>query len=366
MSDKKVKVIIAGGGTGGHIYPALSIAEALKSKNPASEILFIGTPIGLESKIIPKAGYKLELIQSGKLNFSGQILNKIKTLIKIPIGLIQSVFIILRFKPDYVLGVGGYASAPTLLAAKLLCRRTAIWEPNAHPGMANRILSQIVQKAFLVFEEGRQYIKSKETLVFGMPLRSEIEKYARESINQSRENAHLFTLLCFGGSQGSVFLNDQLSEFILKHPELHSKIRVFHQTGSLDHKRMLAKYNGLPCVQVFEYIYDMPQYYKQADLLFCRGGASTLAEAAAFGVVPMVVPLPAADDHQQKNAEALVKQNAGFMFLQKQFDQEQFKKVILKMMQEPELRQQMSVNLSRIAPREASGQIAQNILAEMV
>ena len=366
MSDRKIKIIIAGGGTGGHIYPALSIADAIKMKNPASEILFIGTPIGLESKIVPKAGYKLELIQSGKLNFSGQIFNKIKTLVKIPIGLIQSVFIILRFKPDYVLGVGGYASAPTLLAAKLLCCRTAIWEPNAHPGMANRILSQIVQKAFLVFEEGRKYIKSKETLVFGMPLRSEIEKFAIESKQHSRSEEHLFTILCFGGSQGSVFLNDQLSTFILKHPELHSKIRIFHQTGSLDYQRMVQKYNGLSCVQVFEYIYDMPQYYKQADLLFCRGGASTLAEAAAFGVVPMVVPLPAADDHQQKNAEALVKQNAGFMFLQKQFDHEQFKKVILQMMHEPELRKQMSVNLSQIAPREASGQIAQNILAEVV
>jgi len=366
MSEKIVKVIIAGGGTGGHIYPALSIAEAIKSKNSRSEILFVGTAIGLESKIIPKAGYKLELIQSGKLNFSGQIINKLKTLLKIPIGLFQSVLIILRFKPDYVLGVGGYASAPTLLAAKILCCRTAIWEPNAHPGMANRILSKFTTKAFLVFEETRKYIQSRNTLVMGMPLRSEIENFSADAQrNKSASNAK-FTILCFGGSQGSVFLNDQLSDFVLENQDLHDKINIFHQTGSFDYQRILKKYNSVSCVQVFEYIYDMPQYYKQADLLFCRGGASTLAEAAAFGVVPMVVPLPAADDHQQRNAEALVKANAGFMFLQKEFDKIKFKQIVLKMLHEPELRYRMSSNIVRIAPRKASVRIAENILQEIV
>jgi len=363
MSFKKYRIIIAGGGTGGHIYPALAIAEALIHEHKQCEILFVGTSLGLESKIIPKAGFNLKLIQSGKLNFKGQILNKIKTLFKIPIGIFQSFWIILTFKPHFVLGVGGYASAPMLLAASLMGCKTALWEPNAHPGMANRILSRFVSKAFLVFEDAKKYLKSSEVHVLGMPLRSEIENYSIQSKKQIDHK--MFTILCFGGSQGSVFLNDQLSDFVLENPDLNNQIKVFHQTGSLDFQRMKTKYSNTSNVEVFEYIYNMPDYYKQADVLFCRGGASTLAEAAAFGVVPIVVPLPAADDHQQKNAEVLVQENAGYMFLQKNFNKDEFKKVILNLVDNEALRKCMSKNLEKIAPKNSSTKIAQNILQQI-
>ncbi|MFN3455540.1 MAG: undecaprenyldiphospho-muramoylpentapeptide beta-N-acetylglucosaminyltransferase [Pseudobdellovibrio sp.] len=359
---KNKKIIIAGGGTGGHIYPAISIAEALWKKAPQTEILFVGTPLGLESKILSKLNYKLELIQSGKLNFKGQIFQKIKTLIKIPVGILQSIGIILKFKPDVVLGVGGYASAPMLMAAVLCGKKTMIWEPNAHPGMANRILSKFVPRAYLVFDEAKKYMQSREQIVLGMPLREEIENKSQREVLEHKDSS-VFTILCFGGSQGSQFLNDKLSDFVLSHPELHNKIRVFHQTGSLDYQRIKNKYRSVSCVEVFEYIYDMPRYYQQADVLFCRGGASTLSEAAAFGVVPIVVPLPAADDHQQRNAEALVGVGAAYMLLQKQFDAKEFENILLNLMSDSSLKNRMSEKLKHKAPIGASQNIARDILA---
>jgi UDP-N-acetylglucosamine--N-acetylmuramyl-(pentapeptide) pyrophosphoryl-undecaprenol N-acetylglucosamine transferase len=352
-----MKIIVAGGGTGGHIYPAISVVQSLQKIDPSIEALFVGTPQGLESKIIPKAGYRLALIQSGKLNFSGQIVEKIKSILKIPVGFAQSLRILIKEKPDFVLGVGGYASAPLVFVAALIGKRTAIWEPNAHPGMANRILSRFVDKSYLVFADAAKYLKSKNNLVLGMPLRAEIEDYMPNSTKNP-----VFTILCFGGSQGSAFLNDKISDLVLQNPEIASKLKVIHQTGPRDFKRMQEKYKNNVSVETHEYIYEMPKYYNQADLLFCRGGASTLAEAAAFGVVPIVVPLPAADDHQQRNAEALVRQNAGIMFLQNAFDGEQFKWQIAKLIEDKSALNEMSGRLKQIVTKGAAGKIAQDIL----
>jgi UDP-N-acetylglucosamine--N-acetylmuramyl-(pentapeptide) pyrophosphoryl-undecaprenol N-acetylglucosamine transferase len=352
-----MKIIVAGGGTGGHIYPAISVVQSLQKIDPSIEALFVGTPQGLESKIIPKAGYRLALIQSGKLNFSGQIVQKIKSILKIPVGFAQSFKILLKEKPDFVLGVGGYASAPLVFVAALMGKRTAIWEPNAHPGMANRILSRFVDKSYLVFGDATKYLKSINNLVLGMPLRSEIEDYTANTAKNT-----VFTILCFGGSQGSVFLNDKMSDLVLQNPEVASKLKVIHQTGPRDFKRMQEKYKNYTSVEIHEYIFDMPKYYNQADLLFCRGGASTLAEAAAFGVVPIVVPLPAADDHQQRNAEALVRENAGIMFLQNAFDGEQFKQQIIKLVENKTVLDEMSGRLKQIVTKGAAGKIAEDIL----
>lgn len=359
MPVKKNKIIIAGGGTGGHIYPAISIAEAILKKDASADILFVGTPQGMESRIIPKAGYKLKLIQSGKLNMKGQIFTKLKTLVKIPFGILQSFWIILTYRPQFVLGVGGYASAPMLLAAMLCGRKTALWEANAHPGMANRLLSKFISKAYLVFDAAKKGMSSRQINVWGMPLRSEIERICE---TKSIKANSVFTIICTGGSQGSQFLNDRLSDLILQNPQWHNQIKVFHQTGVLDFNRIKNKYAGLACVEVMDYIYDMPHYYEQADMHFCRGGAGSVTETAAFGVVPVVVPLPAADNHQQHNAEALVRAEAGYMLLQKQFNQEQFKNIVSDLMQNSLLKSKLSKNLKQLVPLKASRKIADDIL----
>lgn len=360
-----MKVFLAGGGTGGHIYPALAIAEALKKQNPEIQVEFVGTSAGLESKIIPREGYQLHLIQSGKLNMSGQIFQKLKSLIKVPLGILQSILLILRHRPDFVIGVGGYVSAPFLLAAFLTGRRCALWEPNAHPGMANRILSRWIHTVYIVFEESKKYLKSTSNLLFGMPLRAQITNALNESSDTTVSAGQPFTILCFGGSQGSQFLNDQISDLIISMGDDARKIRLIHQTGPRDFERIQKKYNGHASVEVKDYIYNMPDYYRQADLLFCRGGASTLSEAAAFGVVPIVVPLPAADNHQQRNAESLVGKDAGFMLIQKEFDAQKFKKIVTDLMQNKDKLREMSKRLKELAPRNAAELIAADVIKKI-
>jgi UDP-N-acetylglucosamine--N-acetylmuramyl-(pentapeptide) pyrophosphoryl-undecaprenol N-acetylglucosamine transferase len=225
--------------------------------------------------------------------------------------------------------------------------------------MANRLLSKLISKAYLVFAEAQKKMSSRDAKVFGMPLRSEIEKLCEGGLQKTNS---IFTIVCTGGSQGSMFLNDQLSDLILQNPQWHNEIKVYHQTGVVDFERIKNKYAGLSCVEVMDYIYDMPRYYQMADVHFCRGGAGSLSETAAFGVVPIVVPLPAADNHQQHNAEALVKADAGFMLLQKQFDPVQFKKIISDLKTQPELKNKMSKNLKNLAPLKASQKIAADIL----
>lgn len=367
MSEKKVKkIIIAGGGTGGHIYPAIAIGRALQKADPSVQIRFVGTAEGLESKIMQRENLSLDLIQSGKLNFSGSPIKKLKTLLKIPVGLLQSLVLISKHRPDFVIGVGGYASAPFVLMAALLGRKTAIWEPNAHPGMANRLLSKIVRKSYLVFEDTKKYLSSTENKVLGMPLREEIEQAQFE---ERAKISDRLTILCFGGSQGSLFLNEKISDFILKSAYLRDKIYLIHQTGTRDFENMKKKYdilNGtLKNVEVHEFIYDMPNQYRKADIQFCRGGASTIAEAAAFGVVPLIVPLPAADDHQLRNAEVLAKNNAGFLFKQNEFDDLEFVQTIELLLNDVSLRKEMSANLRKFAPKHAAREIAHDILAQI-
>lgn len=364
MSDKNLKkIVIAGGGTGGHIYPAISIGRALQKANSRVEIRFVGTAEGLESKIMKRENLALDLIQSGKLNFSGSPLKKIRTLFKIPVGLFQSFVLMLKHKPDFVIGVGGYASAPFVLAAAILGKKTAIWEPNAHPGMANRLLSKIVKKSYLVFDDSKKYLSCKENIVFGMPLREEIENAQNEERSKISDR---LTILCFGGSQGSLFLNEKISDFILKHPELIEKIHLIHQTGSIGYEAMKNKYGSLaPNVEIHEFIFDMPSQYRKADIQFCRGGASTIAEAAAFGVVPMIVPLPAADDHQLRNAEVVVKNNAGFLFKQNEFNDDEFARTVLFLLENSTHRKEMAKNLRKLAPKQAAQEIAQDILKQI-
>jgi len=353
--------MIAGGGTGGHIYPAIAIGRAIQRKNPQIAVRFVGTSQGLEQKIMDKEKLELHLIQSGKLNFSGNPILKLKTVFAIVYGFFQSVRLIKQYRPLYVLGVGGYASAPFLLAAALMNVPTALWEPNAHPGMANRLLSYFVKKAYLVFSEAERFLKSQQTQIVGMPLRQEIEL----GRNLPKPMSSKFRILCFGGSQGSLFLNQQISDLLIQNPQLQDKIHLVHQTGPADFENMKKKYAGLSCVEVHEFIYNMPEYYQKSDVQFCRGGASTIAEAACFGVIPIVVPLPAADNHQQKNAEALLKNNAGFMILQKEFQPEVLKQIVNQLMTDLVIRDTMIKNLQQMSSANAADRIADDIFKEI-
>ncbi len=353
----KRTVVIAGGGTGGHIYPGIAIARALQKVDPTVEVHFVGTSQGLESKIVPREGFPLHMIESGKLNVKSPV-QKLKTLFKIPLGLWQSIRLLGQLRPLYVIGVGGYASGPFVLAASIIGFNTAIWEPNAMPGMANRLLSRFVDKCFVVFAEAKKHLKNKNILLAGMPVRQEIESAVHESHKDEK-----FHLLAFGGSQGSRAINYCLNDAVMS-GESGSKISPSSINWGpwisllflLNTKVLPVKFN------LFEFIFDMPKYYKWADIIVSRGGASSIAEAAAFGIIPIIVPLPAADNHQQKNAESLVAKNAGRMILQKDLSPARLIEEVQSLRNDKALREQMVRNIKSFYIPQAAMSIAKEIL----
>lgn len=353
----KRTIVIAGGGTGGHIYPGIAIARAIQKLDPSVEVHFVGTSLGLETKIVPREGFPLHLIESGKLNVKSP-LRRLQTLLKIPLGLWQSVRLLGQLKPLYVIGVGGYASGPFVLAASIIGFNTAIWEPNAMPGMANRLLSRFVDKCFVVFNEAKKHLKNSQIIQAGMPVREEIENAVHEVSKDEK-----FHLLSFGGSQGARAINYCLNEAVMSGGDWVKDLSVVHQLGSLDYATVSAKYQGALCeVEPHEFIFDMPKYYKWADIIVSRGGASSIAEAAAFGIIPIIIPLPAADNHQQKNAESLVAKNAGRMILQKDLTPARLISEIQSLRNDRALREQMVQNIKSFYIPQAATTIAKEIL----
>lgn len=349
-------ILIAGGGTGGHIYPAIAIAQAIQEINPSCPVAFVGTHQGLEKKIIPREGYKLYFIKAAALNNVG-MLAKLLSLLLLPVGILQSIFLILKLKPKVVLGVGGYASGPMMLAAVLMCKKTAVFEPNAHPGLTNRKLARFVNIAFVNFEVTKKFFKN--ALLFGMPVRKSVEEQllskvqkdfsvsAAETSQIQANTKSKINLLVFGGSQGARGINKTILEAVKTDPSWLKDFNVVHQIGATDwayfddeYKKFFEQNDYLnaptPSFQWFEFLYDMPERYQWADFVLCRAGAATISELAAIGKAAILVPFPyAADNHQQKNAEALFEKNAADLILQKDFDAKRFISEIYKLKNNP-------------------------------
>ena len=357
---KEPIVVISGGGTGGHIYPGLAIAQSLVALCPNLKVHFVGSPLGLETQIVPQYGFKLHLIRVGKLNYSGGILGKLRTLVQIPKALVESLFLLFELRPLFVLGVGGYASGPFVLMASLLGFKTAIWEPNAHPGLTNRWLSRFVGKSFVAFDEAGEYLKSREIIPSGIPVRRTIKQ---SQVSSSQPHSK-FRVLVFGGSQGSMAINQAVSDlFSTVSPNL-SNVELTHQTGSHDYKNIKSKYEaGGSQATILEYLHDIEKYYDWADLIICRAGAATLAEIAACRKPAILIPLPSsADDHQRINAEALVKAGAAQMILQKDLTPLLLEKHILELKSDPELGRQMSEKLIKFHRPQAAELVSQAII----
>lgn len=317
MSSKKT-IIIAGGGTGGHIYPGVAIARAVQRLDSSVEVHFAGARGGLEEKIIPRENFPLHLIDIGRLHSSVGLVTRLKTVLKMPLAFLQAVQIVRRLKPAAVLGVGGFASGPVLFVASLMGYRTFIWEPNAHPGMANRMLARFVRECLLVFEDAGKYLKAKHVSRSGLPVRASIATKRRSG--QVPPKTQKLRVLVFGGSQGARAINNVVAEGVRTHPDLLDRIELVHQTGPADFSKMKEIYSKLPYVEVLEYLHNMDERYAWADLIVCRAGASTVAEICAARKAAVFIPLPtAADNHQQRNAEVLVRKSAAVMVLQKDF-----------------------------------------------
>jgi len=318
----KLRVMIAGGGTGGHLFPGIAVAQALLENNPETEILFVGTRHGIEFRVVPQQGFRLETISAGGLMRMG-LLQTIINLFKLPLSLLQSLYIVLRFMPHVAIGVGGYASGPAMLAAWLLLRPTMIIEQNSVPGRTNRILARLVKKAITSFSKTRLYFPENKIVELGNPVRPAFTQ-RKDTISRKVGSDERLHVLVLGGSQGAKALNDAFVGAIdLLHDSI-DRLSIRHQTGKMQYESVSACYTASGFdAKAYAFIDDVWKYYEWADLLVCRAGATTCAELGVIGRPALFVPLPtAADDHQTYNAGELVEAGAAWSMAQRDFTPE--------------------------------------------
>ena len=323
-----VGMIIAGGGTGGHLFPGIAIAEEFLRRDPANRVLFIGTDRGLEKKILEGLGFPLRTIKVEGLKGRSPVRIP-ASLFKIPGGLFASFRILRTFKPAVVVGVGGYASGPAVLAARLMGIRTAIAEQNAFPGLTNRILGRFADRIFVTFAASASWFPASRTRITGNPIRT---AFLAERPQREKDDSR-FTLLIFGGSQGSHAINRIVMDALDNLGELKERIRFMHQTGEKDREAVEEGYRkrGVSA-EVTPFILDMATAYREADLLLCRAGATSIAEITAGGKAAILIPFPfAVNDHQTRNAELLVRAGAAEMIPEKELDGPRLAAVIQKM-----------------------------------
>jgi UDP-N-acetylglucosamine--N-acetylmuramyl-(pentapeptide) pyrophosphoryl-undecaprenol N-acetylglucosamine transferase len=337
-----MKLIIAGGGTGGHLFPGIAVAEEFLSREAGNEVLFVGTERGIESRAVPAAGYALELISAAGIRGKGS-LNQMKGAALMAYGYAQSRKILKRFRPDMVLGVGGYASLPMVLAARGMQIPRFVHEQNAIPGLTNRLLARFADRIFITLEESARYFPAGKTMVTGNPLRRQIlnmvENVSLSSAKDDLRNAESFHLFIFGGSQGAHAINTAMIAALPLLDTCRYKVLITHQTGEKEHAEVAAAYReaGVEAT-VTPFISDMAAEYAKADLIICRAGATTIAEVTACGKACLFIPFPhAVDDHQRRNAEALLKKDACFMMLEREFNGSSLAQTILTLSEDPNL-----------------------------
>ena len=346
-----MRVILAGGGTGGHVIPALAIARELQARYSA-ECCFIGTSRGIETRLVPAAGFPLELIQVGALN-QVSLATRMKTLLGLPAAVWSSLRILAKFRPEVVIGVGGYASGPAMAAAALRRVPMLAFEPNVVPGFANRLVAPFVSAAAVHFEETKKYFRNCR--VTGVPVRAEFFQLA------ARPPASLPTILVFGGSQGAHAINRVVCQALFGLREKIPTLQVIHQTGERDYEDTLEAYEKLGLkVEISKFIDDMPGMFARADLVVCRAGASTVAEIAAAGKPAIYVPFPrSADDHQRRNAEAMHHAGAAVMLEERDLNAERLIQAVTELFDDPDQLQAMSAAALRMAHPNAARDIAE-------
>jgi UDP-N-acetylglucosamine--N-acetylmuramyl-(pentapeptide) pyrophosphoryl-undecaprenol N-acetylglucosamine transferase len=306
-----VRVILAGGGTGGHLFPGLAVAREFRRRDAMTEILFVGTDQGIETRVLPREGFPLKTITVKGLKGRG-LRGYWEALYGVPAGLMQSLGIVKRFRPDCILGLGGYASGPLLLAGKLCGIGCAIMEQNVQPGFTNKILARFVDKIFTSYQETAAYVPGQKVLETGNPVRWQ----TLPELHKGEK----FTLLAFGGSAGAHRINTAVVDALHRVTDLAPQLRIVHQTGESDFSTTSKAHQALPFEsEVLPFIEKMDDAYARADLVLCRAGATTVAELTAFGKAAILIPYPyAIYDHQRRNAQALADRGAAEMILDRE------------------------------------------------
>ena len=352
---ESLRVLIAAGGTGGHIYPALAVARKLKEMEPGAKVIFCGTERGLEGRIVPRAGFPLEMVRVKPLR-GGSVFRKVKAAAFLPLAFVDAVRLLRKTHPRVVMGVGGYVSGPIMAVAGVFRVPTLLLEPNATPGLANRWLAPFIDAAAVAWEETKRFFGMK-AFVSGNPVRDDIARIAARPVDEK------LSVLVFGGSQGSHVLNQAMLA-ALPHLEGYKKrLKVTHQTGEKELEMVRASYRktSIPA-RVEPFLDEMNEAYAECDLVVSRAGATTCAELAAAGRPSVLVPLPIAGGHQEDNAEMMERAGAAIALPEKRLSGEHLSRILIDLMNRPEQRRCMGESARALARPEASKIIAERLL----
>jgi UDP-N-acetylglucosamine--N-acetylmuramyl-(pentapeptide) pyrophosphoryl-undecaprenol N-acetylglucosamine transferase len=348
-------ILIAAGGTGGHLFPGIAVADELVRRDPATRVVFAGTKRGLETRLVPMAGYRLELLPILPLNAVG-ILRLLRGLVALPWGMLRAALLVLRLRPSAVLGIGGYAGGPVTLLAALLGVRAVVLEPNATPGFTNRVLRPFVRAAACAYDEARLAFGPKG-VVTGNPVRGGFASLAPKA------HVHPLTLLAFGGSQGSRVLNQALVAALPQLPPA-GRLRIVHQTGPAMRDEVASAYQAAGReAEVVAFLDDMERRFAEADLVLARSGATTCAELTVAGKAALLVPFArSADDHQTTNARALAAAGAARMLEERELTGGSLAAALHSLVDAPALIAEMEAAARRRGRPDAAARVADLLL----
>jgi UDP-N-acetylglucosamine--N-acetylmuramyl-(pentapeptide) pyrophosphoryl-undecaprenol N-acetylglucosamine transferase len=361
-----VRVLIAGGGTGGHLYPGIALARELLARHAEATVTFVGTAAGLESRVVPREGFALDLIRVAGLK-GKSLPARLSGLALLPLAAVDAWRVISRRRPDVVVGVGGYASGPVLLVAALRGRPTMLLEQNAMPGLTNRLLAHVVQAAAVTFADAERFFPGR-AFVAGNPVRPEFfrnreEAHDDQDGSRQAQPRNAARVLIFGGSQGAHAINVALVEAAARLAGSGVPMAVTHQTGERDVGLVRAAYAAAGvAARVEAFLFEMDREMRQADVVIARAGATTIAELSAVGRAAILVPLPTAtDDHQRRNAEAFARAGAAIVIEQRDLTGERIARELLALAGDEPRRRAMGEAARALARPDAAARIANRV-----
>ena len=365
-----MRIIISGGGTGGHIYPAITLIRAIQEKNSAVEFLYVGTRRGLEADIVPKEGIPFRVVDIRGFKRSLSLANLGRAAAALA-GVVKAMELVRSFRPDAAIGTGGYVCGPTLLAASLLGVPTLIQEQNVVPGITNRLLAKFVTRVAVGTPEAAVHFPRDKVVVTGNPIRREVMSASREEALASFHfDPAKKTVLVSGGSQGARSINRAMIG-VIAHYVAHPEVQILHVTGRGDYEKTLGEIRAAGIdlaaagnIVVRPYLYDMPQALAAADLAVFRAGALGIAELTARGVPAVLVPYPyAAANHQEQNARAMARAGAAQMILDKDLTAERLLSVLAELLHKESRLKRMGENSRALGRPQAAEEIAALVLA---
>ena len=361
MKPEPLRIVIAGGGTGGHLFPAMAVAEAFRRRDPRSRILFLGTGRPLEKRQLARAGFEHRVIRAAGIKGQG-VVRRAAAALQVLLGTAQSLVHLARFRPQVVIGVGGYSAGPVVLAAWLLHRRIVLHEQNVLPGLTNRLLARLADRICVSFEKSAGRFPADRVRVTGNPLREIFYRDMGATRGPGAAPAEgTFALLITGGSQGARGVNRLVVE-ALDHLRRPRSMRFVHQTGPAEEEAVAAAYRTRKLTATVKAFFDdMPRRYAAADLVVCRAGATTVAELAAAGKPAVYIPYPfAADNHQLHNAMAMVEAGAGRVMEESAADGAMLARLVDELMEDRDALARMAAR----AAAQARPDAAERIVAE--